>query len=68
MNPTKEEIKDLRLRHRITRNQLADSLYGIKRERILDWEVGRRNMPPIVWWACKLTWDHIDLWVEENGK
>ena len=61
-----EDIKDLRRRHHITQKQLADSLYGIKFERIADWETGRRNMPDIVWWACKLTWDKVDLWEEEE--
>lgn len=66
-NPTPEQIRDLRTRNHITQDELADSLYGIKRARIGDWEAGRRRMPIIVWWACKLTWDKVDLWNEEHG-
>ena len=68
-----EDIKDLRRRHHITQKQLADSLYGIKFERIADWESinpktgkPRRNCPDIVWWAMKLTWDKVDLWEGEG--
>jgi len=63
---TPEKIKDLRKRHRLTQAKLAESLYGIKKERIADWETGRRSMPKIVWWAMVLTWDRIDLWEEEH--
>jgi DNA-binding XRE family transcriptional regulator len=66
MIPTPEQILDLRKRHHITQNQLADSLYGIKRERIGDWESGRRACPSIIWWAILLTWDKRDLWEEEH--
>jgi len=62
-----EEIKDLRRRNKLTQNQLADSLYGIRRERIPEWEAGRRTCPEITWWAMCLTWDGRDLWQEENG-
>ena len=65
MKPTREEIIDLRRRHHITQNQLADSLYDIKRARIGDWESGRRSMPGIIWWAAKITWDKEDLWSGE---
>ena len=65
--PKSEEIKQLRERHGLTQNQLADSLYGIKRERIADWENGRRDCPPIIWWAMVLTWDKVDLWEVEAG-
>jgi len=68
MNPTPEEIKDLRRRNKLTQHQLADSLYGVKRERIADWETGRRQCPPITWWAMVLTWDSRDLWQEEYGE
>lgn len=61
MNPTPEQIKELRKKHHITQEQLADSLYDIKRERIGDWESGRRNMPGVIWWIIKLTYDEIDL-------
>lgn len=55
------KVRALRERHGITQNQLADSLYGIKRARIADWESGRRGLPPIVWWAMVLTWDGHNL-------
>lgn len=62
LSPTGQDIKDLRKRHGITQRQLCDSLYGIKYDRISDWERGWRLMPPIVWWACCLIWDKKDLW------
>jgi predicted transcriptional regulator len=65
--PRPFEIKALRRRHKITQWQLADSLYGVKRARISDWETGRRDCPPIVWWAMVLTWDKVDLWEEEQS-
>lgn len=55
------KVKQLRERHNITQVELADSLYGIKRARIADWESGRRGLPPLVWWAMVLTWDKRDL-------
>ena len=61
----KEKIKDLRKRHGITQKQLAESLYGIKVNRVADWESGRRNCQPIVWWAMVLIWDKKDL-TDEN--
>ena len=66
--PTPQDIKDLRRRYRITQDQLADSLYGVKRPRIYDWESGNRQCPSLTWWAMVLTWDHKDLWVEEHGE
>ena len=67
MHPKPEQIFDLRRRHKLTREKLAESLYDIKHERILDWELGRRNCPGLTWWAMCLTWDQRDLWQEENG-
>ena len=64
--PRPYEIKNLRRRHKITQKQLADSLYGIKKDRVVDWECDRRVCQPIVWWAMKLTWDKVDLWEEEH--
>lgn len=61
MNPSPEQIKDLRKRKHITQEQLADSLYDIKRERIGDWESGRRRMPGIIWWIIKWMYDKVDL-------
>ena len=66
MTPTPEDIKALRKRHRITQDVLADSLYGIKRARVPDWEAGRRTCSEIIWWAIWLTWEKEDLWLEEN--
>ena len=66
MTPTPQMIKDLRKRHRLRQKDLADSLYGIKYDRIPDWETGRRKCPSIVWWAMVLTWDKKDLWEEEG--
>ena len=57
-----EWIRDLRNRHRITQVQLAESLFHVKRDRIADWETNRRNCPPIIFWAMKLTWDKEDIW------
>lgn len=65
--PTPEQIRDLRRRHHITQHQLADSLYGIKRDRVGDWEAGRRGCPAHIWWSMLLIWDKRDLWVEEHG-
>jgi DNA-binding transcriptional regulator YiaG len=65
-SPRPYEIKQLRLRHGITQKQLADSLYGVKWRRIVDWECDRRTCPPITWWAMRLTWDKVDLWEEER--
>ena len=61
MNIKPEWIRDLRERHNLTQVQLADSLYGIKRARIADWESGRRGCPPLVWWAMVLVWDKVDI-------
>lgn len=61
MNPSPQEIIALRRRHHLTQNQLADSLYDIKRERIQGWESGRRNMPGIIWWVIKWMYDEVDL-------
>ncbi len=66
MSPTAQMIKDLRKRHNLTQQRLADSLYGIKVSTVANWEAGRRNCPPIIWWAMVLTWDQRDLWLEEN--
>jgi len=63
-SPKPEEIRELRARHKLTQDKLADSLYGIKRARVPDWEAGRRTCPPIIWWAMKLTWDKEDIWNE----
>ena len=60
VNP--EDIKDLRRRHRITQKQLAESLFHITTQAVASWESGRRNCPPIIWWAMRLTWDKIDEW------
>lgn len=65
-SPRPYQIRDLRRRHNLTQQALADSLYGIKKGRVVDWECDRRNCPPITWWAMVLTWDKRDLWVEEN--
>lgn len=64
-SPTGQQIKDFRKQHRnLTQQKLADSLYGVTVQSIQAWENGRRNCPPIVWWAMLLTWDDIDLWRE----
>ena len=65
-SPKPEEIRELRARHKLTQDKLADSLYGIKRARVPDWEAGRRNCPPNTWWCMRLIWDGIDLWNEES--
>ena len=67
-NPRPEEILELRKRHNLTQNKLADSLYGVKRARIADWENGRRQCPALAWWAMVLVWDKVDLWDEEPGE
>ncbi len=56
-----EEIKALRARYSLTQQQLADSLYEVKRERITDWETHRRVCPPMVTWAMILEWDELDI-------
>ena len=63
-----EKIKDLRKRHNLTQKKLAESLYGIKQDSVINWENNRRNCPDIVWWAIKLTWDQIDLWEERKKR
>ena len=60
-NPKPEEIRALRARHELTQSKLADSLYHITVKAVQEWEAGRRNCPPIIWWAMKLTWDKVDL-------
>lgn len=67
-SPTPEQIKDLRRRHHLTQRQLADSLYGVKYERVADWETDRRKMPPSIWWQMKIVWDKVDLWAEERDE
>lgn len=64
IKPTRQDIKDLRKRHNLTQEKLAESLYGIKLETLRSWEKGQRNCPSIVWWAMVLTWDKRDLWEE----
>ena len=66
MQPKGYQIQDLRKRHKITQQKLADSLYGVEVHSIQNWEGGRRNCPAIIWWAMVLTWDKVDLWVEEQ--
>ena len=48
IRPTRQDIKDLRKRHNLTQEKLADSLYGIKLETLRSWEKGQRNCPSIV--------------------
>ena len=57
----KEGIRDLRRRHGITQQQLADSLYGVKVQSVASWESGRRGCPPIIYWVIKMIWDNADL-------
>ena len=64
--PKPYEIRELRKRHGISREELARSLYHIKVSRIIDWELDRRKCPPIIWWAMRVTWDQVDLWEEEQ--
>lgn len=66
IKPRSYEIRALRARHKLTRDQLALSLYDVKHGRIVDWENDRRSCPPMIWWAMVLTWDKIDLWAEED--
>lgn len=68
MRPTPQQIRDLRTRHRLSQEKLAESLYHIKATNIAHWENGRRNCQPIVWWAMVLTWDKKDLWAEERER
>ena len=63
-----EEIVDLRERHNLTQKKLAESLYGINKDSVSNWETGYRNCPAIVWWAMNLTWDHVDIWEEEQKR
>jgi DNA-binding XRE family transcriptional regulator len=63
----KNKVKDLRERHGITQRELADSLYHVRRARISDWESGRRGIPPIIWWAMVLIWDHKDIRTRRNA-
>ena len=63
-HPTKEDIVALRLKHGITQQKLADSLYGVSVNTVSSWEAGHRNCPPLTWWAIRLTWDGVDLWNE----
>ncbi len=60
------EIRALRERHHLTQRGLADSLYGVKRERITDWETGRRDCPDLVAWAMILTWDGLNIMSQED--
>lgn len=61
-----EQIKNLRARHSLTQEELATSLYGIKRGRITDWETGRRSCPPLAVWAMILTWDGLNILEPED--
>lgn len=47
ISPRPYQIKDLRKRHGITQQKLADSLYGVSVESVVNWENDRRNCPPI---------------------
>lgn len=62
LSPSSEDIKELRMRHRLTQKKLAESLYGIKADQVANWESGRRNCQPITWWAMKIIWDKEDIW------
>jgi len=62
MSPSGEDIRNLRMRYKITQKELAESLYDIKEARISEWERGVRNCPGIVWWAMILTWDKVDIY------
>lgn len=69
LRPAGYMIRDLRKRHNLTQQQLADSLYGNFTGRIIgDYERGERNCMPLTWWAMVLTWDGRDLWQEEFGE
>lgn len=64
--PRPYEIGALRRRHKISRKELAESLYGIEPGTIQSYELGRRRCHPLTWWAMVLTWDKIDLWADEE--
>lgn len=67
ITPTGEDLKNLRERHDLTQNELADSLYGVRRESLPAWEQGRRNCPPSIFWQMVTVWDEMDLRVEEEA-
>ena len=66
IRPKGYENRALRRRHNLTQQQLADSLYGVKRVTVADWEIDRRKCGPMSWWAIVLIWDKIDLWSDED--
>lgn len=61
MRLTGKQIRQLRDRHEITREELAETLYGVKADRVKDWELGRRNCTPLATWAMVFHWDDYDL-------
>jgi DNA-binding XRE family transcriptional regulator len=66
-SPRPYEIVNLRRKHKISQATLADSLYGVRRSKLSDWETGKHKCPPMAWWAMVLTWDKRDLWEEERA-
>jgi DNA-binding transcriptional regulator YiaG len=47
-NPTPLEIKELRNKHNLTRQQLAEIVLKTERA-VASWERGERNMPHSLW-------------------
>lgn len=66
VEPTANDIRRLRERHGLTQAALADSLYGVKRARIPNWEGDRRRCPSAIFWAMVMIWDEMDLRREEE--
>lgn len=64
--PTAEDIKALRERHGLTREQLANSLYKCEEGTIQSYELGRRHCHPLTFWAMVMTWDKMDLRHDEE--
>lgn len=68
LKPSPEQIRDLRRRHKLTQEQLANSLYGVRVQQVAAWESGRRGCTPNVWWSMCLIHDKRDLWEELHGE
>lgn len=61
MKPTPEDLRALKARHHLTAATMAEPLYGVSKKSIENWVGGRRECPPLAWWALVLHFESIDL-------
>lgn len=60
-SPSSKQFRELKERHGLTYVTMSDPLYGVSKRSIQNWANGRRECPPLVWWALVLHFDGVDL-------